>query len=90
MKTTLLKLFALTATLFSAGAASAQIPGGTRSDDAQWAAVKHLEFTADDIEGGLMGPEGEPIIVVSRAEHESLIELRANFEAEIVKSLEDM
>lgn len=55
-----------------------------------WAPVKHLEFTADDVEGGLLGPEGERIEAVPRAEHPSLIELREGFEAEVVKTLEDL
>jgi hypothetical protein len=51
--------------------------------------VKHLEFTAEDIEGGFLGPDGALIVSVNRAEHPSLIELRAGFEAEIVKTMEN-
>jgi len=55
-----------------------------------WAPVKRLEFTDDDVRGGLLGPEGERIEAVERAPQPSLIELRAGFEAEVVKTMEDM
>jgi hypothetical protein len=52
--------------------------------------VKHLEFTAEDVEGGLLGPDGTLILSVKRAEHRSLIEIREGFEAEIIKTMENM
>ena len=87
MKTTHhLQVIALSVTLLWAGAAAAQgSAAAARSGDDGWVPVKHLEFSPDGVEGGLLGPEGEPIIGVPRTELPSLIEIRSGFEAEIVK-----
>jgi hypothetical protein len=90
LATRLLPVLAISASLLWAGAASAQRSETARSGDDGWAPVKHLEFTPDDVEGGLLGPEGERITSVPRAEHPSLIEIRAGFEAEIVKTMENL
>ena len=82
----LVHICALFTLLLPAGAALAQ----SAHNDEDWVPVKHLEFTPDDVEGGLLGPEGEHIISVKRAQHASLIELRQGFEPEIVKMLEDL
>jgi hypothetical protein len=80
-------LLTLAVTLLSASAAVAQ----NAKDDADgWVPVKHLEFTQEDIEGGLLGPDGELIESVARASHPSLIEIRGGFEAEVVKTMENM
>ncbi len=76
----------LALTLFAGPAALAQ--GDTDVDG--WVPVKHLEFTPDDVEGGLLGPEGELIESVQRAPQPSLIEIRAGFEAEVVKTMENL
>jgi len=73
-----------------AGPALAQQTGPFRSDSGGWAPVKHLEFSPDDIEGGWLGPEGEQITSVPRTSHPSLIEIRTGFEAELVKTMEDL
>ena len=86
----LFQTIALSASLLLAGTAAAQGSTGAKPDDESWVPVKHLEFTPEDIEGGLLGPNGELIISVKRAEHHSLIEIRAGFEAEIVKTMENM
>ena len=83
-----LQTIALSASLLFAGAAAAQ--GSTKPDDDGWVPVKHLAFTADDVEGGLLGPDGALILSVKRAEHQSLIEIREGFEAEIIKTMENM
>ena len=80
----------LVAGLLAAGPGLAQGSQSESSRGDEWAPVKHLEFTADDIEGGLMAPDGTLIESVVRADHPSLIELRQGFEAEIVKMLEDL
>ncbi len=79
-------LVAVTAALLAAPAVLAQ---GANNDDG-WVPVKHLEFTADDVNGGLLGPEGELIQAVERAVQPSLIEIRQGFEAEVVKTMENM
>ncbi len=90
----LLQIIALSTSLLSVGAATAQgtatATSHLKSNDGGWAPGKHLEFSPDDIEGGMSGPEGEPILSVPRAQHESLIEIRSGFEAEIVKTMENM
>jgi len=86
----LLQLIAFSTPLLSIGAAEAQGSAAAKSDQDGWVPVKHLEFSPDDIEGGTSGPEGEPIISVPRAQHNSLIEIRSGFEAEIVKTMETM
>jgi hypothetical protein len=68
--------------------ASSGVAQNDSNDD--WGPVKHLTFSADDIEGDLFTPEGERIETVLRATHPSLIELREGFEAEIAKTMEDM
>ena len=86
-----LRTLALTLALCVPGPASAESQSGSSApaDDA-WVPVKHLEFTPDEIEGGVCGPGGELITSVPRAEHSSLIEIRKGFESEIVKTMEDM
>ena len=86
----LLQTFALAACLLSAGGAVAQGIRAANTDSDAWVPVKHLEFTPEDVKGGVMGPYGERIETVVRAKHPSLIEIRAGFEAEIVKTMEDM
>ena len=92
--TCLLLSLALSATLLSARIVAAQGSSAVRTavetGNDGWAPVKHLEFLPDDVQGGLLGPEGEPIISVPRAQHESLIEIRSGFEAEIVKTMDTM
>jgi hypothetical protein len=94
MKTTptnhLLQIIAFSVALLSAGTAAAQSSAAAQSDDDGWVPVKHLEFSPDDIEGGLLGPSGEQITSVPRAEHPSLIEIREGFETELVKTMENM
>ena len=85
----LIRILVLAACLLSARGVSAQSAKGETTDGDGWVPVKHLEFTPDDIEGGLLGPSGEQITSVPRAEHPSLIEIRQGFEAEIVKTMED-
>ncbi len=80
-------LLTLAVTLLSPPAAVAQ---NAKDDGDGWVPVKHLEFTPEDIEGGVLGPDGELIESVPRASHPSLIEIRGGFEAEVVKTMENM
>jgi len=86
----LLRILALSVTILSAGTATAQDASPSESTDEGWAPVRHLQFKPEDVEGGRPGPGGEEIVGVPRAEHECLIEIRAGFEAEIVKTMENM
>jgi hypothetical protein len=86
----LLRVFVLVTALLAANTGLAQ---GTRDESASgegWAPVQHLEFTPEEIEGGVFTPDGTRIESIVRAVHPSLIEIRAGFEAEIVKMVEDL
>lgn len=55
------------------------------------AKVKVLTFgEGDDVEGGVVGPNGENVSVRQQITHSSLIRVRTQFVAEIFKSAEDM
>jgi len=84
------QIIVFTACLFSAVTAAEKGAAADNDDGDGWVPVKHLEFTPDDIQGGLLGPQGERIEAVVRAVQPSLIELRKGFEAEIVKTMEDL
>jgi hypothetical protein len=70
--------------------AFAQAPLGQDPDPDNWVPVRHLTFGDEEIEGGRFAPDGERIEAVPTAAQPSLIEIREGFEAEIVKSMEDM
>jgi hypothetical protein len=86
----LLQILALSATMLCAGAAAAQGTTASGSEDDGWVPVRHLEFKPEDVEGSRLDPGGSEIVSVPRAEHRSLIEIRAGFEAEIIKTMENM
>ncbi len=54
------------------------------------AKVKVYDFSGDTIEGDLIKPEGTNIDVGGFAKHSSLIHIRQDFIAEILKSAEDL
>ncbi len=58
-------------------------------DSDAWVPVRHLQFTDEDIQGGIADPDGVLIEAVPPATHSSLIEIRQGFEVELVKTLED-
>lgn len=86
----LLRVFVLVGVLLSANSALGQDKPDRSASGDGWALVKHLEFTADDIEGGIMAPDGTRIESIVRVDYPSLIEIRSGFEAEIVKMVEDL
>ena len=85
--TTIAARFALALALVAPAAVAADHDDNGKEP---WVPVKHLEFSDDDIEGGVLGPEGELLQSINKAEHDSLIEIRQGFEPEIVKMLEDL
>ena len=87
---TLIRTLVLATCMLSARAVAAQGGKGEDADADHWVPVKHLEFTPEDVAGGLLGPEGELIDIARRASQPSLIEIRAGFEAEVVKTMENM
>ena len=52
--------------------------------------VKVFDFSGDTIEGDLIKPEGSTVNARDFAKHASLIRIRTNFIAEIIKSAEDL
>jgi len=52
--------------------------------------VKVYDFSGDTIEGDLIRPEGTSVDARDFAKHSSLIRIRSNFIAEILKSAEDL
>ena len=52
--------------------------------------VKVYDFSGDTIEGDLIKPEGTSVDARDFAKHSSLIRIRTNFIAEILKSAEDL
>ena len=52
--------------------------------------VKIYDFSGDTIEGDLIKPEGTSVDARDFAKHTSLIRIRTNFIAEILKSAEDL
>lgn len=84
-----IRALVLAAGLLAANTGLAQGESGERGGD-DWAPVKHLTFTDEEIKGGVFAPDGTRIESVVRATNPSLIELRRGFEAEIVKTMEDM
>jgi len=79
-------------------AAAVEVPGPAtaRLGELARAHAMHLVVGAIERAGGtlyctavFLGPDGALIVSVNRAEHPSLIEIRAGFEAEIVKTMEN-
>lgn len=60
------------------------------SGNAAKAKVKVYDFSGDTIEGDLIKPEGTTVDAIDFAKHSSLIRIRKDFIAEILKSAEDL
>jgi hypothetical protein len=60
------------------------------SDDSAKGKVKVYDFSGDTIEGDLIKPEGSQVDVRDFAKHSSLIRIRKDFIAEILKSANDL
>jgi hypothetical protein len=89
-KTNCLFALAFASSILASGVGKADDRKDEPSRGDAWVPVKRLVFTPDDIEGGTLAPEGVRIESIRRAEQSSLIELREGFEAELVKTMEDM
>ena len=60
---------------------------GKKDDKAK---VKVYDFTGDTIEGALVKPEGEAVDARDISQFSSLIRIRRDFIAEIIKAAEDL
>ncbi len=69
------------------GPAFAQNAGNAKDAKAK---VKVYDFSGDTIEGDLIKPEGTTVDAIDFAKHSSLIRIRKDFIAEILKSAEDL
>ena len=81
---TLVTLVMALGLLTLAGSAEAQ-----KKEDPK-AKVKVYDFSGDTIEGDLIKPEGSSVDARDFAKHSSLIRIRKDFIAEILKSAEDL
>ena len=81
---TLVTLMMALGLLTLAGTAQAQ-----KKEDPK-AKVKVYDFSGDTIEGDLIKPEGSSVDARDFAKHSSLIRIRKEFIAEILKSAEDL
>ncbi len=73
------------ALILGAGTAFAQGAGAGQKPK-----VKVYDFSGDTIEGDLIKPEGTTVDAIDFAKHSSLIRIRKDFIAEILKSAEDL
>lgn len=73
--------------LAAASPAFAQNAGNAKDPKAK---VKVYDFSGDTIEGDLIKPEGSTVDARDFAKHSSLIRIRKEFIAEILKSAEDL
>jgi hypothetical protein len=64
--------------------------GGAAAAAGGKAKVKVYDFSGDTIEGDLIKPEGTTVDARDFAKHSSLIRIRKDFIAEILKSAEDL
>jgi uncharacterized spore protein YtfJ len=91
-RTLIVSVLAMALIGLSGGSALAQKKGkkeaGGGADTGQ--KVKNYDFSADNIEGELIKPDGEMVNQRKFAEHTSLIRVRQDFIKEIVKSAEDL
>ena len=71
-----------------ASVAAAQKAGNAKEGDKS--KVKVYDFSGDTIEGDLIKPEGTSVDARDFAKHSSLIRIRKEFIAEILKSAEDL
>ena len=78
----LASLVTLTASIASAQPKAKPAAGGAK--------VKVYDFSGDTIEGDLVKPEGVGISARDFSKHSSLIRIRKDFIAEILKSAEDL
>ena len=83
-------LATIIATLGLLSAAALAQPKGKAAGNGGNAKVKVYDFSGDTIEGDLIKPEGTTVDARDFSKHSSLIRIRKDFIAEILKSAEDL
>lgn len=74
----------------TAGPGSAGPAGATPTEGVQFKQKTEYSFDDDLVEGDLVRPDGEFVDTRRSAKHSSLIKIRDNFVAEMLKSAEDI
>ena len=74
----------------AAGPGSAGPAGSTPTEGVQFKKKTEYSFDDDLVEGDLVRPDGEFVDTRRSAKHSSLIKIRDNFVAEMLKSAEDI
>jgi RNA polymerase sigma-70 factor (ECF subfamily) len=64
-------------------------PADERPDVTTYSAVQRFNFEDENVIADVLSPDELPLVVVRKAEHSSLIEIRQNFVPEMVKTLEE-
>jgi len=64
-------------------------PAEERADVTTYSAVQRFNFEDENVIADVLSPDEVPLLVVRKAEHSSLIEIRQNFVPEMVKTLEE-
>jgi len=64
-------------------------PADERQDVTTYSAVQRFNFEDENVIADVLSPDELPLVVVRKAEHSSLIEIRQNFVPEMVKTLEE-
>lgn len=88
MRTIRLRVSLVLAAAFVLATTSAAIAQPAKGEKAP--KVKVYDFSGDTIEGDLIKPEGSSVDARDFAKHSSLIRIRKEFIAEILKSAEDL
>ena len=74
----------------AAGPGAAGPAGSTSTEGVQFKQKTEYSFDDDLVEGDLVRPDGEFVDTRRSAKHSSLIKIRDNFVAEMLKSAEDI
>jgi len=64
-------------------------PPAARPDVTTYSPVQRFNFDDDAVIADVLSPDEIPVVVVRKAEHSSLIEIRQHFVPEMIKSLEE-
>ena len=74
----------------AAGGGVAKPGAGGDDTGTTYKAKTVYDFEDDMVEGDLQRPDGEMIDSLRKTQHSSLIEIRPNFQAEMLKTLDDI
>ena len=87
---TILVFTALALVAVPVGPAAAQAPGGAAPAEGRSGDATNYSFEDDLVQGDLVRPDGENLMVRRRGARESLIRIREHFISELLKSVENL